>query len=130
MSKCENENCFRFDKCTIKDTPEYCSILPSSYIPHSKCIEEHIYRVESRGAEVGVFLNGVFLIPTHSCGSVYLQEEYHFDTHPKHGTVKPYEDLGLPPKKMDQEELLKHLLEINTKLLNLNYHKFRKTKKK
>jgi hypothetical protein len=71
------------------------------WIPIEDCVKGHLYYIDSRNLELGVFdgtdKNGFIGVRT-KFSSVYLFTENHWDNGRPFGTVKPYMDLGHIPE--------------------------------
>jgi hypothetical protein len=88
----------------MKEEKANPSTVPSTYtfIAQEDCELGGVYRLKSRNLRVGVYDgNGGFIGIREKFGDLYLFTEYHFDTGPPHGTVRPTEKLdvstdGLP----------------------------------
>jgi hypothetical protein len=73
-----------------------------NYIPLDQCIKGHLYRINSRNFNLGVFDGKTGFIGIRlKFGSKYLFTEYHWDQGPPHGTVQPKEDLGSIPNDIE-----------------------------
>ena len=97
-------------KNTLRNTKDY--------IPIDMLVDGHLYEVRSRAIAggqgiaryVGKNEGGLakFLSPSVTMGEEYLEEEYHWDSCKKHGTVKPLRYIGAVPKAFDGKRL--HML--------------------
>src|SRR5579859_7846431 len=66
------------------------------YIPLSECVERVVYKIHSRNLILGVFDGqSGFIGIREKFGYEYLFTEYHWDSSPSFGTVRPYEKLGM-----------------------------------
>jgi len=92
-----------------------------TFISLRNCIDGHLYKIRARNGHYGVFNKdqSSFTLAREKFGEVFLFDEFHHDTGPPFGTVKPHLDLGLPPegdrlpylKKLEREWLISFLKE-------------------
>ena len=81
----------------------------TDFIPLDQCVKGHVYRMHSRNLDPGVFDGDRgFVGVREKFNSRYLFTEFHWDTGPPHGTVKPLEDLGPLPEDMETGCYLRH----------------------
>lgn len=68
---------------------------PKPFIPLDACKERRLYRIRSRNLRLGVFRErtGGFLGLREKFGSIFVFEEFHWDTGEPFGTVQPVEEL-------------------------------------
>jgi len=89
-----------------------------NFIALEKCVDGHLYRIDARNGHYGMFskATGGFTLARTKFSEVFLFEEFHWDTGPPFGTVKPLGDLGEIDTK-DKKALLEYLnlLEIGYK---------------
>lgn len=83
---------------------------PDDYIPLEDCEDGGLYLIFARNASMGIFNKEQdgFVIPRDKFGW-YLFTEYHFDTGPPFGTVKPIIRLEDPPEFEHDYETLNWL---------------------
>jgi hypothetical protein len=84
-----------------KFVPDYGA--PSEFIPLEECVHGGVYKLYCRNLAYGIFNqkdNGFIGIRT-KFGHQYLFTEYHHDTGPPYGTVKPIEFVEQSPFEGD-----------------------------
>ena len=66
------------------------------YIPMSKCKDGHLYIIDARNADIGVYVakDKWFRISRFKFKTNYIFTEDHWDTGEPHGTVKPLKKLN------------------------------------
>ncbi len=74
----------------------------TDYIVLDECEDGYLYSIDARNASIGVFrvATSGFIIPRNKFGHDYLFEEYHWDTGPPFGTVRPREKLERVPREL------------------------------
>lgn len=88
----------------IKD---YQKLRVKEFIKLSECKNRRVYRIHSRNLSFGVF-DGErgFIGIREKFNSLYLFKEYHWDTGPPFGTVRPLEDTQIDlPEEIECSEL-------------------------
>lgn len=99
---------------------------PMTYIPLSDCRHGWLYKIKSRNLIMGVFCEDKkgFVGIREKFDQRFLFVEYHWDTGPPFGTVKPLEclepcpiqnldeDIEIDGKRVENEELFQYLKDI------------------
>lgn len=69
------------------------------YIELKQCKNLYLYRILARNGNFGIFIKerNTFILSRQKFGSNYPFEEYHYDTGPPFGTVRPIEEIELSP---------------------------------
>jgi hypothetical protein len=95
---------------------------PTTYIPLSDCKHGWLYKVRSRNLTLGIFREDKkgFVGIREKFGEEYLFVEFHWDTGPPFGTVKPLECLvSCPIQNLDEYIHIKDgKHEVNTDLFD------------
>lgn len=75
------------------------SQLDKTFIPISECRDGYVYYISARNAIIGIYRESTkgFIIARNKFGSIYLFEEYHWDTGEPFGTVQPWAELEKAP---------------------------------
>lgn len=76
----------------------------ADYIALDDCVVGAVYRLRSRNLLVGVWNGKGFVGIREKFGDEYLFTEYHYDSGPPFGTVRPDEDLGMTLESMSLTE--------------------------
>jgi len=71
----------------------------ADFIPLEECKDRHLYHIKARNFRLGIYdeAQKEFIGIRTKFGSRYLAGEYHWDTGPPHGTVKPIALLEASP---------------------------------
>ena len=71
----------------------------SDYLPMNEMKEGYLYRIRARNSSFGIWRESEksFVIRRLKFQSIFTFEEYHYDTGPPYGTVRPLEELELSP---------------------------------
>jgi len=98
-----------------------------TFIPMSKCKDGHLYIIDARNANLGVYVKKErgFRISRHKFQCNFIDIEYHWDTGEPHGTVKPLSKLNylgyMPDEKLlDQLKGYMKTLMYDIKSFNLS----------
>ena len=75
-----------------------------NYIKLEDCKERHVYRIHSRNLSVGVFDTTAFIGIRSKFGEEFLFGEFHWDTGPPFGTVRPIEEIGALPNHIQVDD--------------------------
>jgi hypothetical protein len=72
-------------------------------IARADCVDRHVYYIKSRNLNCGVFreATGGFIGIREKFDSLYLFEEYHWETSNTFGTVQPLIDIGVLPEGIE-----------------------------
>lgn len=84
-----------------------------TYIPMNKCKDGHLYIIDSRDADLGVYVAAEqsFRIPQNIPGNPYINKAGHWDIGGSQGVVKPLRKLNYMGHSMPDETLISKLNE-------------------
>jgi len=84
----------------------------SKHIKLEDCQKGHIYKISARNFNIGIFDGDTgFIGVREKFGDRYLFTEYHWDTGPPFGTVRPLEAIGIYGKDLKDEKKMFEFLE-------------------
>lgn len=77
------------------------------HIPMDRCKEGFLYIIDARNSNLGIYneANKSFTISRYKFGSNFLFDEFHWDTNPPFGTVRPLKEIMKVPVMSDEEKL-------------------------
>lgn len=90
-----------------------------AYIPMSKCKDGHLYIINARNADLGVYVEAqrYFRISRNKFQLTFIDTEDHWDTGEPHGTVKPLKKLNYIGNMSDENLIF----ELNDYMKELYY---------
>jgi hypothetical protein len=93
------------------------------WIPMAECVENGIYLVDARNFSIGIWMPSAHLKTRtfyfsgirHKWGSVFIDQEEHWDCGEPHGTAKPYKLLEMYGGPANEDYIMNHLKHMEIK---------------